>query len=64
VLIDVITHPEMLAVARLLISSHSSSGARPGEIADRLGFPYPRQPHTLDPLQNYLSQLPALTEAP
>jgi hypothetical protein len=53
---DVITHPEMLSVARLLISSHRSPGIRPREIAARLGFPYPSSPHPLDPLQNHLSQ--------
>jgi hypothetical protein len=57
VLTDVITHPEMLAVARLLISGQRSRGIRPPEIAARLGFPYPSQPHPLDPLQNHLPQL-------
>ena len=56
VLTDVITHPEMLSVARLLISSHRSPGIRPWEIAARLGFPYPTGPHPLDPLQNHLSR--------
>jgi hypothetical protein len=63
VLADVITHPEMLAVARLLISSHRSPGIRPRDIADHLGFPYPSRPHPLDPLQNHLSQLPSAKEA-
>ena len=57
VLADVITHPEMLAVARLLIASQRTPGIRPREIAVRLGFPYPSRPHPLDPLQNHLSQL-------
>ena len=57
-LTDVITHPEMLAVARLLISGQRSRGIQPPEIAARLGFPYPSRPHPLDPLQNHLSQLP------
>ena len=57
VLADVITHPEMLAVARLLIASQRTPGIRPQEIAVRLGFPYPSRPHPLDPLQNHLSQL-------
>jgi hypothetical protein len=58
VLTDVITHPEMLAVARLLISSQRTAGIRPQEIAARLGFPYPGSPHPLDPLQSHLSRLP------
>ena len=57
VLTDVITHPEMLAVARLLIADQRTPGIRPREIAARLGFPYPSRPHPLDPLQNHLSQL-------
>jgi len=64
VLADVITHPEMLAVARLLIASQRTPGIRPREIAARLGFPYPSRPHPLDPLQNHLSQYAALKEAP
>ena len=44
-----ITHPEMLAVARLLIASQRTPGIRPREIAVRLGFPYPSRPHPLDP---------------
>jgi hypothetical protein len=56
---DVITHPEMLAVARLLISSQRTPGTRPRDIAGRLGFPYPSRPHPLDPLQNHLSRLAA-----
>ncbi len=55
VLTDVITHPEMLAVARLLIRSQRTPGIRPGDIADRLGFRYPSRPHPLDPLQTHLS---------
>jgi hypothetical protein len=58
VLADVITHPEMLAVARLLTSGQRTAGIRPQEIVARLGFPYPGSPHPLDPLQNHLSQLP------
>jgi hypothetical protein len=56
VLTDVITHPEMLAIARLLIISRHTPGIRPRDIADRLGFPYPSRPHPLDPLQEHLSQ--------
>jgi hypothetical protein len=56
VLADVITHPEMLAVARLLITSQRTPGIRPQDIADRLGFPYPGLPHPLDPLRKHLSQ--------
>ncbi|MGD0247057.1 MAG: hypothetical protein ABSB59_42955 [Streptosporangiaceae bacterium] len=51
VLADVITHPEMLAVARLLISSQRTPGIPPREAARRLGFPYPSHPHPLDPLR-------------
>jgi hypothetical protein len=54
VLADVITHPEMLAVARLLIASQRPPGIRPGDIPGRLGFPYPSRPHPLDPLQHHL----------
>ena len=56
VLADVITHPEMLAIARLLISSQRTPGIRSKDIADRLGFPYPIRPHLLDPLQKHLSR--------
>lgn len=49
VLADVITHPEMLAVARLLIAGHRPPGIQPVEIAARLGFPYLSRPHPLDP---------------
>jgi hypothetical protein len=56
VLADVITYPEILAVARLLIRSQRTPGIRPRDIADRLGFPYPSRPHPLDPLQNHLSR--------
>jgi hypothetical protein len=61
VLAEVITHPEMLAVARLLISGHRSPGIRPQEITARLGFSYPSSPHPLDPLQNHLFQLASTT---
>jgi hypothetical protein len=44
VLADVITHPEMLAVARLLIVGQHPPGTQSGEIAARLGFPYPAAP--------------------
>jgi hypothetical protein len=57
-LADVITHPEMLAIARLLISSQRAPGIRSRDIAVQLAFPYPSSPHPLDPLQNHLSQLP------
>jgi hypothetical protein len=63
VLADVITHPEMLAVARLLILCQRASGIQSREIAARLCIPYPNIPHPLDPLQNHLSQLPAPREA-
>jgi hypothetical protein len=56
VLADVITHPEMLAVARLLILSQRARDVPPREIAARLGFPYPSSPHPLDPLRNHLPQ--------
>ena len=56
VLTGVITHPEMLAIARLLITSQRTPGIRPQDIADRLSFPYPGRPHPLDPLHKYLSQ--------
>jgi hypothetical protein len=64
VLADVITHPEMLTVARLLILSQRSPGIPPREIAGRLGFPYPSRPHPLDPLQAHLSSSPAPKETP
>jgi len=51
---DVITHPEMLAIACLLISSRRTLGIRPRDIAGRLGFPCPSHPHSLDPLGRYL----------
>lgn len=50
-LADVITHPEILAVARLLIRSQRTPGIPPRDIARRLGFPYPSHPHPLDPLR-------------
>jgi hypothetical protein len=40
-LTDVTTHPEMLAIASLLISSQRAPGIQPQDIAARLGFPYP-----------------------
>jgi hypothetical protein len=46
---DVITHPEMLAVARLLITVQHGPGTMPGSIADRLGFPYPSSPTRSNP---------------
>lgn len=58
VLADVITHPEMLAVARLLISNQHTPGIRPREMAARLGFPYPSRPHPLEPLHRRLSGEP------
>jgi hypothetical protein len=57
VLADVITHPEMLAVAGLLISSQRTPGTPSRDIASRLGFPYPSRPHPLDPLQKRLARL-------
>jgi hypothetical protein len=54
VLADVITHPEMLAVACLLIASQRPPGIQPGKIAARLGFPCPSRPHPLHPLQHRL----------
>lgn len=59
---DVITHPEMLAVTRLLITAQHSPGTRPGDIAGRLGFPYPSRPHPLEPLRTCLSRLAGITE--
>jgi hypothetical protein len=47
---------ETLAIARLLITSQRTPGIRPQGIADRLGFPCPSRPHSLDPLQEHLSQ--------
>jgi hypothetical protein len=44
VLPDVITHPEMLTVAHLLITSKRSTDIRPREVSDRLGFTYPAVP--------------------
>lgn len=52
---DVVTHPEMLAVARLLIAARHSPGTRPGDITGRLGFPYPSRPHPLEPLHACLA---------
>ena len=57
-LTDVTTHPEMLAIARLLISSQRAPGIRPQDIAARLGFPYLGSPHPLDPPQSRPSRLP------
>jgi hypothetical protein len=54
VLADVITHPEILAVARLLIASRRPPGIQPEEIAARLGFPCPSRPHPVDPLRRHL----------
>ena len=63
-LTDVITHPEMLAIARLLISGQRTRGIRPGDVADRLGFRYPSRPHPLDPLQASLTGLTSLAAPP
>jgi hypothetical protein len=60
---DVITHPEMLAVARLLIKTRHSPGTRPGDIPGRLGFPYPSRPHPLEPLHARLARLFSITES-
>jgi hypothetical protein len=61
-LADVITHPEMLAVARLLLGSQRTPGIGPREIAARLGFLYPSSPHPLDPLQSHLPSYATLKE--
>jgi hypothetical protein len=60
---DVVTHPEMLAVARLLIKTQHSPGTRPGDIAGRLGFPYPSRPHPREPLHACLARLVSITES-
>src|SRR5260370_33016238 len=44
VLGDVITHPGMLAVARLLLGSWRHPGIRPGQVSAGLGFTYPGRP--------------------
>jgi hypothetical protein len=62
VLADVITHPEMLAVAALLISIQRTPGTPSRDIGSRLGFPYPSRPHPLDPLQNHLARLARLAQ--
>jgi hypothetical protein len=49
VLTDVITHPEMLAIARLLLDSQHSPGIHPGQISARLGFPSPAVPTLVTP---------------
>jgi hypothetical protein len=54
---DVVTHPEMLAVARLLIATRQGQRVGPIDIAGRLDFPYPGRPHQLEPLYACLSQL-------
>jgi hypothetical protein len=51
VLTDVTIHPEMLAIAHLLITSQRAPGMAQ-DIAARLGFPCPGSPHPLDPLQS------------
>lgn len=56
---DVITHPEMLAVARLLIGAQQGTAPAPGIIASHLGFSYPGRPHPLEPLNARLPQLAA-----
>jgi hypothetical protein len=55
-LTEVITHPEMLAVARLLIASQHAPRTSPGQISASLGFDYPSRPHPHDPLHRRLSQ--------
>jgi hypothetical protein len=56
VLAEVITHREMLAIARLLLDARHAPGIRPGQITASLGFPYSSRPHPRDPLQRYLSR--------
>ena len=51
-LIDVVTHPEMLAVARLALTGGSRHGL-PLRASTLLRFPYPAQPR--DPLFGHLS---------
>jgi len=46
---DVITHPEMLAVACLLIGAQQGTAPTPSVIASHLGFPYPGRPHRSTP---------------
>ncbi len=57
-LTDVTTHPEILAIAHLLITSQRTPGNQPQDTAARLGCPYPGSPHPLDPLQSRPSRLP------
>ena len=54
VLADVVTHPEMLAIARLLLASRCAPRPGPGQISASLGFGYPSRPHPRDPLQLHL----------
>jgi len=54
VLADVITHPEMLAIARLLLARRCAPRPGPGQIGASLGFDYPSRPHPCDPLQLHL----------
>jgi len=54
-LADVITHPEMLAIARLLLASRYAPRPGLGQITASLGFEYPSRPHPRDPLQLHLA---------
>ncbi len=45
VLGDVITHPEMLAIVRLLLAGRYAPRLGPGQITASLGFGYPTRPH-------------------
>lgn len=49
---DVITHPEMLAVARLLIEARRNPRGRPGGHSRTPRLPLP---HPLDPIRRWLS---------
>jgi trans-aconitate methyltransferase len=51
----VITHPEMLAIARLLLASRYPPRPGPGQVTASLGFEYPSRPHPRDPLQLHLA---------
>jgi ubiquinone/menaquinone biosynthesis C-methylase UbiE len=62
ILTDVIIHPEMLAIACLLLGSQHAP-VRPGQITGSLGFDYPSRPHPRDPLQLYLADEQLLRSA-
>jgi hypothetical protein len=59
---DVVTHSEMLAVARLLITARQGQGIKPAGIAGRLDFRHPGCPYQLEPLHACLPQLADTTQ--